>query len=298
MKIEVNHSPKISLVITARDRIEELKRFIGSLLSQTYQGPVQLIFVNQGTYQLENEFSFPENIGYIPINIGQLMPLSKARNIGLKHATGDIIAFPDDDCWYEEKLLQTIVEYFLKNPELDCVCTNVYDPVLKKIYGGRPFGIRKRMGFMDLFKLPISVGIFSRLKSLDQVGRHFDESLGAGTYLGSGEETDLIARFLTAHMKIDYIGDIQVYHPYPEYIEMDCNKYYSYGLGFGYLNGKLMRCGHVILWWYLLEMAARSAVGAVVNLRSPVRRKLYGMRLLGIGKGFICGVRGNLNGLS
>ncbi|MFA7403371.1 MAG: glycosyltransferase family 2 protein [Pelobacteraceae bacterium] len=292
----MHNNPKISLIITAQDRIEELKRFIKSLLAQRYKEDIELIFVNQGLYTIESDFTFPENITYIPINIGHIMPLSRARNIGLKHATGYIVAFPDDDCWYEENLLQRIMEYFIQNSELDCICTNVYDPLIRKIYGGRPFGIRKRMRFVDLFKLPISVGIFVKLESLDRVCREFDESLGAGTYLGSGEETDLVSRLLSANMKIDYVGDIQVYHPVPEYMEMDCNKYYSYGLGFGYLNGKLMRSGHISLVWYLLEMAVRSAMGVVVNFKIPVKRKLYWMRLLGIGKGFICGLQGSLSG--
>lgn len=289
---------RVSLIITARERIEELRRFLNSLLSQSYRGNIELIFVNQGTYQPETEFTFPENINYVPIGVGQLMPLSTARNIGLKQATGDLVAFPDDDCWYDTQLLQRIVDGFSQNQTLDCMCTGVYDPELKKTYGGRPVGIRKKIGFANLFKFPISVGIFTRMRSFDQVGRNFDESLGAGTYMGSGEETEFIARLLTKHMEIYYYGDIQVYHPYPEYREVDCTKYFSYGLGFGYLNGRLIRHGHVSLLCYLLEMVARSVAGVLVNCTSPVRRKLYWMRFLGISKGFTCGLRGRLHDMS
>jgi len=226
------------------------------------------------------------------------VPLSYARNVGLKHATGEIVAFPDDDCWYKIGLLQHISEYFTVNTELDCICTNVYDPERGKAYGRRPVGVRKKIGYTNLFKMPISVGIFIKIESLDRVGRWFDETMGAGTYLGSGEETELISRLLQAKLKVEYVGDIQVYHPVPEYLETDCKKYYSYGLGFGYLNGKLLQSGHTMLLLYFVEILFRSALGAIWNFRKPLNRQLYWKRLQGSAIGFIFGLRGIKIGLS
>lgn len=285
---------KISLIVTAQDRIDDLKRFISSLLIQSFAGKIELIFVNQGLYQIETDFKLPCNINYLPIKIGYVIPLSQARNIGLKYATGEIVAFPDDDCWYGLHLLESVVEYFNINKEMDCICTNVYDPERDKTYGGRPVGVRKRIGFINLFKMPISVGIFIKLKSLDKIGRKFDESLGAGTLLGSGEETELISRLLLANLKVEYVGEIQVYHPVLEYSVTDSKKYYSYGLGFGYLNGKLVRFGHITVLWYYLEIIARSALGVIYNFRRSINRQIYWKRLQGAVKGFICGLRGSL----
>jgi glycosyltransferase involved in cell wall biosynthesis len=294
----MNKHAEISLILTAQDRIEDLKRFISSLLVQSFKGKIELIFINQGTYQIDSDFKFPENIDYIPINIGHQIPLSHARNIGLKHATGEIVAFPDDDCWYGLNLLENVMDYFKKHKELDCICTNVYDPERKKSYGKRPTGVIKRIKFINLFILPSSVGIFIKLNALDRIGRGFDESLGAGTFLGSGEEMELISRLLLAKLKVEYVGGIQVFHPILDYKETDCKKYYSYGLGFGYLNGKLVRFGHITLLWYLSEIIARSTLGVIFNLRMPLKRQLYWKRLQGIANGFICGLRGSLIGQS
>ena len=47
------------------------------------------------------------------------MGLSRARNVGLKAVTGEIIAFPDDDCWYPDGLLQKVVAEFRDQTSLD-----------------------------------------------------------------------------------------------------------------------------------------------------------------------------------
>lgn len=275
-----------SLILTSCGRLPDLDRFVTSLIGQSYQGAVELIFVNQGTCQIEGRFLYPENINPVTINVGHVIPLSAARNIGLRHATGDIIAFPDDDCWYKATLLEDLATFFSAHAEFDCICTQVFDPLQQKAYGGRPFGVQKTITFANLFKLPISVGIFVRKNSLDIVGGRFDESLGAGTVAGSGEETEILARLLLADQAVEYVGHLQVYHPVPEYSEDDCSKYYSYGLGFGYLNGKLLKTGQAVLLIYFSEIIIRSLMGAVVHFNNHLKRMLYWKRFLGVVKGF------------
>ena len=36
--------------------------------------------------------------------------LSRARNAGLRMIAGDIVSFPDDDCWYPPDLLQRVAD--------------------------------------------------------------------------------------------------------------------------------------------------------------------------------------------
>lgn len=283
---------KISLILTSQDRCEDLDRFFKSLLAQKVDFDIELIFVNQGTYNPISKLQLPSFIYYKLIDVGYSLPLSTARNIGLRYVTGSIVAFPDDDCWYEPLLLEKIRYYFSENIKIACLCTNVFDPLRHKSYGNRPTGLRQTVSFGNLFRLPISVGIFCRVEAMDVVGRRFDELLGAGTTLGSGEETEFIARLLKAGFQIEYDGCIQVYHQVMEYNAMDYIKYYNYGLGFGYLNGCLFRNGHLAVITYLIEMIIRSCAGFIFYINSQHKRDLYRNRLSGIVKGTIAGIRG------
>ena len=46
--------------------------------------------------------------------------VSAARNAGLDAASGEIIAFPDDDCWYPPDLLNQVDDWFRENRRLRC----------------------------------------------------------------------------------------------------------------------------------------------------------------------------------
>src|SRR4051812_15522441 len=103
--------PLISLILGTKGRTDELRRFLHSLSSQT-SGRVELIIVDQNEDDRVHQVlrSVPVDI---PTSIIQSKPgLSRARNIGLRHANGSIIGFPDDDCWYPPDLLGRVLKAF------------------------------------------------------------------------------------------------------------------------------------------------------------------------------------------
>ena len=44
--------------------------------------------------------------------------VSRARNKGLQKASGEIIAFPDDDCWYSQGLLLEVIDRWFRDHPL------------------------------------------------------------------------------------------------------------------------------------------------------------------------------------
>lgn len=272
----------ISLVLTSCDRIYDLDRFIKSLLLQKIDFNIELIFVNQGTYNPIDKCSLPSFLHFIIVNVGHPVPLSVARNIGLRHVTGAVIGFPDDDCWYGPALLATIQRVFIELPGTHVVCTNVFDPEKGLSYGGRPLNVRKLVNFSNIFSLPISVGIFVRRETFDSVGGKFNESLGAGTFLGSGEETEVIARLLALGARILYAGDISVFHPVPTYIQSDAAKYHAYGLGYGYLSTMLIKQGRFVVVLHWFNVVVRSLIGMLLYVFVSTKRDLYWRRFAGI----------------
>ncbi|UFS55397.1 glycosyltransferase family 2 protein [Comamonadaceae bacterium M7527] len=284
---------KLSLILTGAERHADMQRFFQSLLAQHEPAcTIELIFVNQGTFEPPQADLAARGITLLEIRTGRL-PLSKARNIGLAEASGDLYAFPDDDCWYPERLLANVMAYLTRRPELDAISTNVFDPHTQRAYGDRPVGLDCEIHFGNLFQLPISVGIFVRRRAFDAAGFFFDEQLGAGTPLGSGEETDMVYRLLRTGSRIEYLGTLQVYHPVPEYQETDVTKYYKYGLGFGYLNGSIVRTGEHRVIKHLSYVMWRSIGGAIFNLHRPVQRQIYLNRLFGVCRGLMQGLRKN-----
>ncbi|MGZ8952333.1 MAG: glycosyltransferase family 2 protein [Methylobacter sp.] len=94
---------KISVVIPSYNRRERLKRALLSVYSQTSL-PAEIVVIDDGSTDgteamLRREF--PEVNYYYQENLG----VSAARNLGIKQATGDWLAFLDsDDEWLPEKL--------------------------------------------------------------------------------------------------------------------------------------------------------------------------------------------------
>jgi glycosyltransferase involved in cell wall biosynthesis len=275
------------LVVTSFDRQADLDRLALSICRQTFQGKIEVSFVSQSSAKFRLPASGTTPIEVIEKSLAGLTPLSRARNVGMTELSGDIVGFPDDDCWYAPNLLENIANYFRDNPGIDCICTNVYDPDRMRPYGKRPVDVRRRISFTTVFRLGISVAIFVRREALELAGAYFDESLGAGTPIGSGEETELLGRLLSRGCRIEYVGDIQVYHPVPYYSEADIRKSYQYGVGFGHVNGRFLCAGHPGVFWGFAEMFARSFLGTVVYLLDPVRRAVYWNRMRGILSGFL-----------
>ena len=51
--------------------------------------------------------------------IGERFILSRAKNVGLKHVSGDVVEFPDDDCQFPPDLLDRVAQFFNEHPEID-----------------------------------------------------------------------------------------------------------------------------------------------------------------------------------
>ena len=102
-----SYSPKVSVIIPNFNYAKYVAEAINSALNQTYSN-LEVIVVNNGSTDnsLEVLEAFGEKIVLIDQeNLGQ----SGARNVGLKHVSGELIAFLDaDDIWMVDKLERQI----------------------------------------------------------------------------------------------------------------------------------------------------------------------------------------------
>jgi glycosyltransferase involved in cell wall biosynthesis len=113
----MNNKNKVSVIIPVYNRDGWIGDCIDSVLSQTYEN-FELIVVDDGSTDSTQDIfkKYRENNENIKVLFQQNKGVSSARNLGIKAAEGEYIAFLDsDDIWKSEKL-ETQISYFNLTP--------------------------------------------------------------------------------------------------------------------------------------------------------------------------------------
>lgn len=203
---------KVSLVLATLGRVDELHRFIDGLAVQT-MADYELIVVDQNTDErLLPLIAQAQQRGLAVSHLRSAPGLSLARNLGLHQAQGEVIAFPDDDCWYEPDTLAQVAQALQAQPECDgvvaCWCEHA------QAGGGTHetvLDLERWRSFRD--GDASSICLFMRRPLLQRLGG-FDERLGLGTWFGAAEETDLIIRALASGARLVRHPAARVHHAY------------------------------------------------------------------------------------
>lgn len=116
----MNHQKLLTVIIPTYNREKKLPNAIESALNQSYKN-TQIIVVDDGSIDQTADLvkKYPQVEYYFKKNGGQ----ASARNLGLQHAKGDIIASLDsDDIWYPDFLKKCVEK--LEAGQLDFVFAN------------------------------------------------------------------------------------------------------------------------------------------------------------------------------
>ena len=101
--------PPVSVVVPTRDRPQLLRRAVAAICGQTYQGPIECVVVFD---QSDPELPWPElppGRRLVLVRNRRTPGLAGARNSGILAATGELVAFcDDDDEWLPEKLARQV----------------------------------------------------------------------------------------------------------------------------------------------------------------------------------------------
>ncbi|MBN8554728.1 MAG: glycosyltransferase family 2 protein [Deltaproteobacteria bacterium] len=271
-------SPKFSLVLCTVGRELEPIKLLKSLSNQSYK-EFELIIVDQNEDErisnVLRAHSFPFKIIYIKNQRG----LSKSRNVGLKHISGDVVAFPDDDSWYPENLLKEVEKCFLNDPATDGFIGLTVDEKNIPSTGCRDTNSSLVTRF-SLLRMSVSNSIFLGRQIIKTVG-DFDETLGigAGTPWGASEETDYLIRVFDAGFVLHFNPDIKIFHPqiFLSYDQKYLEKAFSYGAGFGRILRK-HRYPLGFIAWKLFKTFG-GCVLAVLRFKIPLAKYyLYSFR--------------------
>jgi glycosyltransferase involved in cell wall biosynthesis len=226
----------VSAIICTRNRAGGLAKALAAMSSLGRDGhPFELIVVDNGSKdETKTTVSLYQETAPFPV-IYKFEPrvgLSNARNCGLRHASGDVLAFTDDDCYVHQDWLTSLASVFSGGPP--------------RLIGGRvelynknhlPITIKtdtKRQVLLDpLFMFGFIHGAnlaFSRAV-YNEVGE-FDPRLGAGTPLKAAEDTDYIYRAFHSQFPVSYEPSVAVDHDHGRSTAMEAD-----ALARGYIKG-------------------------------------------------------------
>src|SRR5579871_590427 len=167
---------KFSLIMATLGRVEQPEVFLSSLQRQTWRD-FEVVLVDQNPDARLAPLAERYSRCFPLIHLGSRPGLSRARNAALPYASGDIIGFPDDDCWYPPDLLERLHRLMESRPEIQGVSGRALAD------GGRPRGRWARrpalIGKYNIFGRCISFAIFLKRRLAERVGP-FDETLGLG----------------------------------------------------------------------------------------------------------------------
>lgn len=261
---------RFSLIVATLGRTAELGTLLESLDRQSHRD-FEVIVVDQNADDRLVPILNPFENRLKMLRLVSAPGLSRARNIGLQAITGDVVCFPDDDCWYPDDLLMCLDRLLRDHPSWQGLIGDSVDE------SGRPtLPWRDHEGKLTApmsWRRAISYAIFVRSSVIREIGG-FDENLGlgAGTPWGSGEDNDLILRTLKAGCQVQYDPNIRVHHPrlFPVFNKSGWSKRYSYALG----DGKLLQKHPMPLWWDLLFFAVPVCRAFLAGIRMN-RKEMY-----------------------
>lgn len=238
---------RFSLIVATFGRTAELQRLLESLVLQQYRD-LEVIVVDQNrddrVLHVIAPFAGRLNILHRVSEPGAC----RARNVGLAIASGDIIAFPDDDCWYPENVLRRVADFLATSEEWDGVIGHTVDENGRTTlpWNDSAAPLSPAMSW----RRAVTYAYFLRRRSAMAVGG-FDVSLGpgAGTHWGAGDDNDYMLRVLKTGARVYFDPKLCIHHP-PLFSGFDAasiDKRVRYSRS----DGRVLRKHPMPLWWML-----------------------------------------------
>jgi GT2 family glycosyltransferase len=224
-----------SLVVATRYRSKEVTKLLDSLVAQTYKDFDVIIVDQNDDDRLQPVLEpYAETLRLRHLR-SKTSGKAAANNVGLSICEGDVIGFPDDDCWYAPDLLSRTADAFDAHPEWDAL-TGCEAPSKDSVRYDRFDQVPGQVVQDNVMRRHISFAAFFRKKAT--AGLFYDERLGIGaeTIWGSGEETDFLLRFIKRGRWVQYEPTLVVYHPdwgKGPYTMQAIAKARRYGMGMG-----------------------------------------------------------------
>ena len=245
-------TPWITVIVCTRDRAADLRASLTAILRLDYP-TFDVLVVDNAARTAETREMVRDDFADPRVTlISEPAPgLSRARNAGLRHARGEIVAFTDDDVIVDEAWLREIAAGFERAPAAACVtglvpAGEVRSPSQAYFEGRVNWSKALAPAVYSLAdpptglpKFPFSPGAFGtganfalRRETAIAMGG-FDTALGAGTRTGGGEDIDMFTRVLLDGYSLVVQPSAVVWHRHRDGVGELRKQARSYSTGLG-----------------------------------------------------------------
>jgi glycosyltransferase involved in cell wall biosynthesis len=263
----------ISLIICTHNRSRSLRTLLESLEKLDLTGPFTceaIVVDNNSTDDTRDvvtgiskasplviKYAFEANQG-----------LGHARNRGVAEASGDVLAFTDDDCIPETTWARLIAAKFSSESSLAGIGGRVelFDASDQAVTIRRRRETGELQSVRQLFNLIAGCNMAFRRHVFDEAGL-FDPGFGAGTRIAACEDTDFLYRAHQKGLTIKYFPDVLVYHNHGRKNDAEVNALHR-----GYACGRgAFYCKHILLGDRLIMgMAIREVVAMITGVTKTI----------------------------
>ncbi|MEO0959478.1 MAG: glycosyltransferase [Pseudomonadota bacterium] len=251
--------PTVSMIVTTLGRGAPITLLLRTLAVQTHL-PLEVIFVDQNETAamvgdaIAGEWPFDLRHIHAPGVRGA----SRGRNHGLPAVRGDILIFPDDDCWYPADFVAKSVA--ILEGGYDFACGRAADENGRSI-NGRFEAEAMEVTHGVVWTTSIEWMQVVRTSAFRALGG-FDEDIGIGAHTPwrACEAQELVFRLIQNGYRGFYSPDLIGHHEELDTEEPDLpmrRKMRSYGRGMGFVLGMHDRHPATAAFWI-----ARSTAGA------------------------------------
>ena len=273
---------KASLVMATLGRVAEIDRCVDSLAAQTRRD-FELIVVDQNPDdRLVPVVARARALGLACHHLRQSEPNQcKARNTGIEHARGEVVAFPDDDCWYKPDVVERVLDRFERQSTLDGL-------VIRWEEAGQAVAGQVRFNEFARFRGPTAscITLFFRTSKLREMGG-FDPALGLHSWYGGGEETDLMLTLLRKGACIEVAPHVLVQHAVVTPLSLPPAQMFARARGRARGTGAIYARHHLSVW-----VIARGLLSPWVGMPAEIRRPRALAQKLGLALGRLEGYIG------
>ncbi|WP_121971233.1 glycosyltransferase [Leptolyngbya sp. BC1307] len=278
ISVSADAFPTLTVAICTKDRPDNVKRCLTSLLALQRPDPEQPvkfeILVVDNAPSDERTRHLVDLMPTVSYTCEPKPGLDFARNHALHAATGELLAFLDDDVVVDRCWLKGLQEARAENPDAAAFTGLVLPYELEteaQIVFERRGGFRR--GFEKIRYgqslpgnpcYPCGAGIFGagcnmtfQRRILLEIGG-FDEALDTGKPLPGGGDLDIFYRVIRAGYSLVYEPTYLIYHQHRQTMEQLQHQYWTWGLGFMAFTVKSFhhdpayrrQIFELIAWWF------------------------------------------------